>query len=537
MLLPAFPRFVLVAAVSAMFGLPVYAQTEHDFIGPDPASTGTNSYWTREVNWADQIVPNDAQALIRIGELADPGQDRANIPFNDYTNGINVSAFMVLPELNTTASTFAVRNYNSAAGLLRIHGHEMTINGTPVTLLAGVFGASQDFRFEPANGGMVIELNTSGVFHNDGTGTFRSSTEIIDAPGGSYSITKTGAGILRLDRRNATHGSTNSTYSGGFILQEGIVEFTFSGGSSANPFGTGPLTLHGGTIRSTSDTGRTVYNNIILDGSVTLGSSIPGFTGNIGISSVSGNRSTTLASDSTIEVVSTATWHQDISGDYGLVKSGDGVLTFSGAGGNAEHTGPTTVAAGTLILNNHLTASSAEVLDGATLTGVGTFASSLTVRSGGTLAPVTGLDYAEEPAQMTVGGLLTVEAGAFLAYTIKEVDSDSLLVMDGVNLGEGLGDVILAVSLEFQPEVNDVFVLIDNQGGNPLLGSFAFDGTTVGEGSLIEVVTGDFSQVFSATYLHEGNSFALVAIPEPAAAAALAGLVIFGIVLLRRRRA
>src|SRR5690606_28958360 len=126
---------------------------------------------------------------------------------------------------------------------------------------------------------------------------------------------KSGSGTLRFSRLNATWSSADSTYTGGFILQDGIVEWAYSGSDSASPFGTGPLTLQGGNLRSTSESGRTVSNSVILDGSTEFGSLEEGFTGGITVNSVGGARSTTVASDSVLTTHSDTVWHQATSGD------------------------------------------------------------------------------------------------------------------------------------------------------------------------------------------------------------------------------
>lgn len=509
------------------------AQTFHDFIGPVPASTGTSSYWTVPSNWNPEGFPDATDAVVRFGALGDPVQYRANIPFNDFPNGINVAAVMFMPDLDSTSTAFVVRNYNSALGIFKIHGYATTINETPVNLLIGSFGTTMDTRFEPANGGMKIELNASGVVHVEGPGMLRISTETIDADGGSYAITKTGDGILRFDRRDATWGSDRNSFSGGFILEDGTVEFTYSGGYSYSPFGTGPITLRGGMIRSTSDTGRTIYNPIILDGGTTFGSLEAERRGNMTINSDGGLRSTTLVADSTLTILNERTsWNQAVSGDFALTKDGPGILRFTGSGGDVAHTGSTTVLEGTLNTDANFPSSAVEVRSGAALEGMATFGQPVTIRTGATLTPLIGMDGDSNPLQMTFASDLLMEAGAFLAFSLAP-DASTLLQAHGAI---GIDGVNLLVTLGFQPDLNAVFVLIDNQSGNPITGQFSMDGTLLGEGDEVLVTTGEYSQLFAATYTHGGDSFALVAVPEPSAYAVLTSLAVLGLAFLRRRR-
>lgn len=93
----------------------------------------------------------------------------------------------------------------------------------------------------------------------------------------------------------------------------------------------------------------------------------------------------------------------------------------------------------------------------------------------------------------------------------------------------------LELILGHQPNLFDVFVLLNLDDPNASInGLFSFDGTPINEGDLLTVSTGSFEQEFAATYLHNGNNFALTAIPEPRSASLLAAFL--GFILLIRRR-
>ncbi len=496
-------------AISVAFS-PALLHAEYeffDFLGPDIASTGAAANWTRVDNWDPQPpalgFPDLPNAVARFGELAAPGdataepepipgQERANILFSssllNETGVLELAAIQILPTLESTSELFRIRNYSSGtAGVLKLHGWDTEINGTLETLLVGNFGSSQQVRLEPANAGMQIELHTSGVVHNEGPGVLRLTSEVIEA-GGPQGITKTGPGILWFDQFSASQSSANSTYTGGFVLREGIVQYSFSGGRFNSAFGNGDegsaLTLQGGNLRSSTSSGRSLNVDITLDGDSILGSDDPDFNGNIAFNSQSGRRSTTIASDSTVTVYNTITWHHGTSGPGGLTKDGPGLINFTGLNEQAvlTHSGPTVVNDGTMWLQSELTQSSLRI---------------------GTVATLTGA--------MTLNNGLVMEAGSTLALTLREEVSDGVIVTAGaIDLGEGDGDVILQLDLTTIPDSGDVFVLIDNQGTDPLTGTLSYLGDTLTEGQVITLN----GLEFEFTYQFGGSSVALTAVSD-----------------------
>ena len=152
---------------------------------------------------------------------------------------------------------------------------------------------------------------------------------------GTGGLVKNGSGLMYLNN-NA------NTFSGGFTLNSGEVQYTSSGAAAGGVitntvFGTGTLTLNGGTIgSSSSSSGRNVFNSVILNGNIQFGqtawgtttTNLNGGTANLTVST-SGGGTTTLAADSTINTIGSVQWDQSISGNYRITKTGTGANSLS----------------------------------------------------------------------------------------------------------------------------------------------------------------------------------------------------------------
>ena len=157
---------------------------------------------------------------------------------------------------------------------------------------------------------------------------------------GTGGVVKNGTGQMYLN-------NNGSTYSGGFTLNEGEVLFTSSGAAGAggvtnSVFGTGTLTLNGGTIASSSAaSGRNINNNIVLNGNFQSGQTSWGSTNATMNTNASGigsatltistnaNSTTSLLGNSTIKTLGYTVWEQNISGDYRITKEGTGASSLS----------------------------------------------------------------------------------------------------------------------------------------------------------------------------------------------------------------
>lgn len=161
----------------------------------------------------------------------------------------------------------------------------------------------------------------------------------------------------------------------------------------------------------------------------------------------------------------TATLGLELAGMGALVKSGAGALTLSG---NTWLTSPTTVAAGTLLVNG-MHSTHVIVASGSTLGGSGSVVGNVTVSSGGTLSPDSGTGT----GVLTIDGNLDMQAGSTLAVQINGTTAgtghDQVIVNGTVNVS----GAALSVVHGYVPGQGDSYALIANDAADAVTGTFS----------------------------------------------------------------
>ena len=204
-------------------------------------------------------------------------------------------------------------------------------------------------------------------------------------------LVKNGAGKLTIGTSNGASYNQN-TFNGGTTILQGAVEVLQNGdaGITSGPLGTGIITLNGGALFGTSSLNLTLYNDLVIDNSVTLGDASATQAFNIaGHITLGGNFTLNTPSDIGLGKNNDAsTGMLDHGMGYSFIKTGAGLLDFPTATTNSWG-GSTTIANGALRMRGSLNCASLAVSPGATLTGNGSVNCPVTVASGATISAST----------------------------------------------------------------------------------------------------------------------------------------------------
>lgn len=171
-----------------------------------------------------------------------------------------------------------------------------------------------------------------------------------------------------------------------------------------------------------------------------------------------------------------------ITGAGGFTKRGGGSFTLNG---DNTYTGTTLVQQGRLEVEGEQPTSPVAVLAGATLAGRGTVGH-LTASPGATVTP----DEVGSSATLTTSNLILQAASTLQLRLRGHGSNDQLRVRGSVTLNTPT----LALSFDYLPQVGDTFTLIDNDGMDLVIGTFAGlpGGTFTGPGGvLLEIAYGN----------------------------------------------
>jgi autotransporter-associated beta strand protein len=235
---------------------------------------------------------------------------------------------LILAAANSyTGDTVVVSGILETAGSERISDQSVLKPGTGATFRLGGNESVGGLGSTATSSTIDIGANNLTIGFNTSSNSFSGNLT------GSGSVTKLGAGTQ-------TFG-TNNSWTGGFVLKEGNVRIIGNGALTNNQMqthalGKGTLTLEGGTIQSSTagtdlstTTGRTLYNNVNLNGGFTSGAT--GEVGRIAISTNAGG-STVISKNSTLNTFGNLQWYQSMDGAaFRITKTGAATLELLNA--------------------------------------------------------------------------------------------------------------------------------------------------------------------------------------------------------------
>jgi autotransporter-associated beta strand protein len=150
----------------------------------------------------------------------------------------------------------------------------------------------------------------------------------------------------------------------------------------------------------------------------------------------------------------------------GLIKTGTGTLTLSNTD---TYIGSTTVDSGKLVVNGHLLNSAVTVNGGGNLGGDGKVPAA-TVQSGGSLSP------GDSPGILTAGSLSLATGSTFneeLGGTIAGTLYDQTVIKAGGTVALDSATLNISFLGGFLPAVGQKFIIINNQSGSSVVGTFS----------------------------------------------------------------
>jgi autotransporter-associated beta strand protein len=470
-------------------------------------------------------------------------------------------ATLVLSTTNADLSTNATASVNANVlqlAALNAGGTELA-NTNGMLMLNGVqapyvvYGTLNDFvRYiaDPAGGTGLVSVVYSGTLAtstptnmiNSGSVAVSADTSVWALKAGrltgfNVTITNHSGGLILAgsDRvePNLYFGNAEAVIFGGSILagrvsgNNGLTKFgpgTLVLSNAANDIH-GPVTINQGAIQLGAGNGFGNTNLVYIEpfGTLSLLTNRTG-QGGVVIGGLSGSGTVTLGGVNrfrtlTLEQNGTNTFAGVIENGISIVKNGSGTQILTG---NNTLTGTTTINGGLLQIDGTFASSATDVNIGGTLSGSGTLTGNVTVNDGGTLSP------GSSPGILNTGNLL-LNSNAYFHVELNGLTAGTEHDQVKVTGTVGLDLANLVVTLGFTPAMDDEFVIILNDGFDPVSGEFF--GLPDGAPFLVGTT------VFTVDYYGgDGNDVVLTVIPEPGALTlVLVGLAGAALIMRRRR--
>lgn len=407
------------------------------------------------------------------------------------------------PSTGTTTRTITFVRDASNTIINVVNNANVLISGNSSTLVSNFSGLNLTLNY---NGVGIINVgDTSSLMIGGNAATFRGNG--VTTAG----LMKTGTGTLTLTGAGAS-------YTGGFQHSGGTILLGASSSTTATtgPFGSGTLTIDGGTkisssLTATSNLFRTIDNPIVFNGgTVTLGDT----TLNGGISFTTGvnaGGTSALLADTVLNVLSTVTINRSLGGSGSLTKTGAGLLNLNQA---ATYTGGTILKEGQLQLGaDNLPTNGAVTFDGGTLrvgnTGFTANGHATTITANGGTFSISGTQAVTWGGDISGVGNLTMTGTGFLNLNGNNTYSGGTIINQGTVRGSiGTGDLSVAAGATYALNGADRTIQGLSGGGNVTLGanSLTAGGTANTSFSGVLSGTGGFNKDGTGTLTLAGTS-------------------------------
>ena len=360
--------------------------------GNDVAFVASTTGLSSGVNLTNGNIEFVSDTSMNAYDLIGSSTFASSITLSRATSGAAVNHTLGLLNWgNNVLTVQAGANNSSGTPGVEFNGMNLTAGGAGTGTLAPTSATISITG--PVNIGFNIAVKNLGL---GGTSVGNTISGAISNGIGTVGVTKSDTSSWTISGANTYTGAT--TVSLGTLILSG-----------ANT-GSGATSIVGGTLQAGADGALNPNSAVTMTNAAAAVLDLNGKLGTIaslaGGGALGGNVTLGSGTLTTGDVASTS-YSGNITGAGNLVKAGTGAFTLATP---QSYTGTTAVNGGTLFVNSSL-ASSAVTVAGSTLAGVGTFAGTVTINSGGMLSPAT----STTAGTITLAGL-TLNAGSGIAY-------------------------------------------------------------------------------------------------------------------------
>jgi T5SS/PEP-CTERM-associated repeat protein len=449
--------------------------------------------------------------------VGDTGVGSLSVTGGTVRNGLGFLGFAAGSRGTATVSSGTWAN---ASRILYV-GH----SGTGVLDVAGGFVTNSNGHLGGFLGSIGTANVSSGTWHNGGQLYVGGR---IGGTGGTGTLNLTGGAVLN----TTAYIGSNATAVGTVTVTGG----TWSNTANLNvgTSGTGTLTISG----SGGAGGRVIVGGTLSKGTSGTISLEAGGTLQIGTGSTGGVLGTDLVNNGALVFnrLGTVTVAASVSGTGSVTLANSATIRMTATN---TYSGPTTINAGTLLVDGGLGSTNVVVNAGGSLGGSGVLGGAVSVQAGGTLAPGSGME------SLVCGPLTLLDGAAFRSEwdSRAPANSDLLTILGDLFLSGTVGLVLDDLAGNPGPYADGTILSLMNYSGSWTGGSFSRSGASLADESVFfiggqlwridyDATAGGVNR--TAEYLPDSRFVNLVAVPEPSAGVLL-GIGLLGPALACRR--